>query len=453
MQLRKLVKAIFHISHLDTIQFDIIKKYSIYCHNRKGKQFAYLLKQLDSHNFEKKQKQLLFNILKYAKNKVPYYHQIMNDVQLEKNQIFSNLKELPLLSKVIIREQGKNMYSEQFELLIKRWQNTGGSTGEPLKFPVSNNFEHVHQKFLFNLMGGEKNDIIVSIDGSRIKDELLNQHIYWKDGCNNFPWGSIHYSTLYMNDDNMKYYIDHLNLIKPGIMRGYPSGFEKLAKYLISNNISLEFDLKAIYLTSEFFDSSCTDLLRAGFKCSIYGQYGHSEVSIFAFTLANSLEYLCSPLYGFTEVLDEKGCHVKEGETGEVVVTGYSNKIMPVVRYKTGDLAEYGGIQNGIVKLKSLQGRSVDYVISDSNKKTYLTGLIFGGHLKSFEKIKNWQIEQNKPGKITVRIVKDTGYLDLHENEIVNLFDSVSVKADLEYVSEIPLTKRGKRKFMVQNIK
>lgn len=448
-QLRKIVNAIFH---LDTLQFNFIKKYSIYCHNWKGKQFTNALKQFDTHNFEKKQRELLFNILTYAKDKVPYYRQIMNNVKLEKYQIFSNLNELPLLSKVVIREQGMNMYSEQFELLFKRWENTGGSTGEPLKFPVSENFEHVHQKFLFNLMGGEENDIIVSIDGTRITDELINKLIYWKNGYQNFPWGSIHYSTLYMNDDNMKYYIEHLNLIKPGIMRGYPSGFEKLANYMIANHISLEFDLKAIYLTSEYFDSSCTDLLRTAFKCSVYGQYGHSEVSIFAFTLANSLEYLCSPLYGYTEVLDEKGCHVKVGETGEVVVTGYSNKIMPIVRYKTGDLVEYGGTQNGVVKLKSLQGRSVDYVISDSNKKTYLTGLIFGGHLKSFEKIKNWQIEQNDPGIITIRIVKDAGYLDLHEDEIVKLFNSVGVKADLEYVSEIPLTKRGKRKFMIQNI-
>jgi phenylacetate-CoA ligase len=435
------------------LRYSIIRKIKTYNYESTGDKLAFSLTHLNSYNFEKKQKELLYTILKYAKENVPYYKKLMNNIVLDKKLVINNLKEIPLLSKAIIREQGNHIYSQQFEKVFCYWQKTGGSTGEPLEFPVSLNFEDVHGTCLYNLMGANRKDTIVAIDGTRIEDNLLEKNIFWKDGGDNFPYGSIHYSTVYMKDDNIKYYLDHLNLVKPQIMRGYPSGFENLAKYLISKNINLKFDLKGIYLTSESFDSSVTDLLRKAFSCPIFGQYGHSEVSVFAFTLADSMEYICSPLYGFTEVLNEEGSHVKEGETGEIVVTGYSNKVMPFIRYKTGDMAVYGGTQNGVVKLKSLQGRSSDYIISKDNMKIYLVGLIFGGHLESFAKIKSWQIEQFNPGFITVRIVKDFGFSDLSEHEIVQLFESVNVITNIEYVDEIPLTQRGKRKFLIQNVK
>ncbi len=408
--------------------------------------------EIETNNFEKNVSDLLFKTLSNAQVNVPYYRKLMKNMRLDKRNIISDLGQMPVLTKEIIRLHDKEMFSEKFNEEFKYWMNTGGSTGEPLKFPVSANFELLHQKCLYHLMGRVENDVIVSVDGSRISKDLIDNNTFWLVSNDNLPYGSVHYSTLFMNDENLSYYINHLNKLKPALMRGYPSGIEKIAKYIITNRISLEFNLKGIYLTSEFFDNSNAQLLRKAFNCPVYGQYGHSEVSIFAFTLADSLEYFCSPLYGYTEVLDENGNHVKPDESGEIVVTGYSNKVMPFVRYRTGDIAIYGGTTNGVVKLKSLQGRSVDYIINSDLKKVYLTGLIFGGHLKSFEKIKLWQIEQNEPGYVRITIVKETEYTEIHENEIVQLFLNAGFKSQVFYVNDIPLTDRGKRKFLIQNI-
>lgn len=82
-------------------------------------------------------------------------------------------------------------------------------------------------------------------------------------------------------------------------------------------------------------DGQIADIERV-FRCPVYLQYGHSEVSVFAYTAAGSREYRCSPLYGLTEVLQEDGTPVREGETGEVVVTGFWNTAMPFIRYRTG---------------------------------------------------------------------------------------------------------------------
>lgn len=437
---------------LKSIKSLLTKAYADFKLNREARRLSNSLKNIEENNFEQQAAKLLFKILLYAQENVPYYRTIMKDIDLEKGTVFSTLKELPFLTKQIIRDQGELLYSKNFKHDFGYWMNTGGSTGEPLRFPVSANFESVHQKCLYNLMGCKSNDIIVTINGCRVSDELLNADTFWNMGSENFPYGSVHYSTLYMNDQSLDRYIEHLNEIKPSLMRGYPSGFERIAKHILNNNINLQFAIKGIYLTSEYFDDSVAELLRKAFKCPVYGQYGHSEVSIFALTLANSHEYYCSPLYGYTEILDEEGNHVKEGESGEIIVTGYSNKVMPFIRYRTGDTAIYGGTVNGVVKIKSLQGRTIDYIYNSENKKVYLIGLVFAAHLKAFESIKRWQIEQDKPGFIVIKIVKDTGYSNLQEKEIINLFIAAGIQPEVLYVDDIPLTERGKRKFLIQRI-
>lgn len=434
------------------ISYKVIKSYLDYNNNRRAVKLSYYLTHIDSHNFENEQKKLLYNILQYARQNVPYYRALMSKMQLEKRSVFDQLKELPLLSKDIIRKQQKQIYSERFEKDFGYWKHTGGSTGDTLEFPASKNLESVHQKCLYKIMGADKDDTIVAFDGTFIEDDFTKKNIFWKVKGKNLPYGSVHYSTLYMNDTNMGFYIDHLNSVKPSIMRGYPSGFELLADYLIKNNTELKFKLKGIYLTAESFDYYYIELLNKTFHCPVYGQYGHSEVSVFAFTLANSLEYFCVPTYGFTEVVDENGNHVNEGERGEVVVTGYSNKVMPFIRYKTGDMAVYGGSVNGVVKLKSIQGRTIEFLLNKDSEKIYLIALNFSRRITSSRKFVKWQFEQNVKGEVTVRIVKNQDLSDTEELEINQLFEQHKLKATIEYVDNIPLTTSGKRSYLIQTI-
>ena len=89
--------------------------------------------------------------------------------------------------------------------------------------------------------------------------------------------------------------------------------------------------------------------------------------------------YYCSPIYGYTEVVDQKGQHVNIGEQGEVVVTGFVEYGLPFIRYKTGDLAIYGGeTELGETILTKLLGREVDCIYNKGGKKIYLVGLSLG---------------------------------------------------------------------------
>ncbi|WP_194091525.1 phenylacetate--CoA ligase family protein [Vibrio hibernica] len=127
---------------------------------------------------------------------------------------------------------------------------------------------------------------------------------------------------------------------------------------------------------------------------------------------------------------------------------------MPFIRYDTGDMGELLFKNGGQVKFKKIVGRNQDFILSSDNQKVYLTALIFGQHLKAFKNIVQWQIVQNHIGIVELNIVKGQSFGCEDESEIINNFkSSAKITVIFKYVEEIPLTKRGKHLFLIQNIK
>lgn len=400
------------------------------------------------------QQNQIAQLLNYAKHHCKYYEDLMRGKEIHRDNAIECLKELPLLDKAIIRKEGDNIYSNEISVNKISWANTGGSTGNPLCFPIHRSwipFEAVHQYFLYRNMGWKTSDIIIAIDGSRVAEHDVANNIYWVK-ANNFPFGKYALSTLYMKEDTMSFYVDFLNKIKPAVLRGYPSGILLLGKYLERKGIVLSFHLKGIYLTSEGFSKDDQEFISSVFSCPVYGQYGHTEASIFGMTQANGRDYFCSPFYGYVEVLNEQGVHVNEGEIGEIVVTGFSHLGLPFIRYKTGDLAMFGGMVKGWTVLNTIYGRTVDFIVSKTDEKVFLTGFIFGGHLRVFNDIEDWQIEQFTKGIITISLVPSVTFTKCGENEIISLFATKNIEVEIKYVDCIPRTSRGKKIFMKQHL-
>jgi len=207
-------------------------------------------------------------------------------------------------------------------------------------------------------------------------------------------------------------------------------------------------------LTSENFSQQEKDYISDVLGCPVWGQYGHTECSVFAVQEPDKTRYLCSPLYGFTEIINDDGKHVGIGEIGSLVVTGFNMYGLPFIRYKTGDLAVYGGETNyGETILTELLGRDSDFIFDKDSKKIYLVGLIFGAHMHAFDCINTWQIVQDMIGSITLKIVKGVDYNQATEKELQTFFASNNLDLVIEYVPSIEKTKRGKQKFLIQNIK
>jgi phenylacetate-CoA ligase len=303
-------------------------------------------------------------------------------------------------------------------------------------------------------MGYNPGDVIVAFDGSSVPEELRRNHVYWvKTGPGDIPYGRLSYSSLYMTRETMPYYVQHVLHCRPSILRGYPSFIADIADYILKNNISIPFSIKGVELTAENAYDWQVEKIKKAFRARVFFQYGHSEVSVFGYTFDDTYEYHCSPFYGYTEVLDSDRIHVKKGEIGEIVVTGFYNRAFPFVRYRTGDLAVFGGDEEGVVRLKKIIGRTQDYIYRRDGQRVALTALVFGQHYHAFRNMLKWQIVQGIPGRVEIRIVRGEGFSSDDEKEIRRRFkDICDVDVDFEFVDSIALTSRGKFKFLVQNI-
>lgn len=399
----------------------------------------------------------LLNILQYAGKHTEYYKNLFQRIHYDPNSL-EGFETIPLLDKPIIRKNYNSLVSDELMKLNYYKMNTGGSTGEPLEFFVSSfagSIDTVHQEFVFKkFMQYQKGDRIVAFCGSSVPKRDLDNHIYWiETSKNDIPYGRLAYSSLYLKPETINYYLSHILDTQPVILRGYPSFLSSIAEYILQKNISIPFNIKGIQLTAENAYLWQIENIKKAFNARIFFQYGHSEVCVYGYTYNEKYEYYCSPFYGYTEILDLKGKHVIPGEVGEVVVTGFYNYAMPFIRYRTGDMAVYAGNKDGIVHLAKISGRTQDYIITKNGDKVATTALIFGQHLHAFKNIQKWQLEQNLPGKVNVKIIKGFEYSSNDEFEIQKIFrDVCDIDTEFEYVGNIPLTPRGKFKFFIQNI-
>ncbi len=404
----------------------------------------YLKIRLLSHSLLSKKR--LESFLDYALHHCRYYRELDADSR--------NLRSFPILTKDIIRNRYDDLISDEKDRIPYRESYTGGSTGEPLHFINQMDLDPIYQVVLWQKMGYRPGDIILSMDGTKIPDDVRAQNIFWgKKNKRNLPYGGYFISSLYLNDENIPLYVKYINELKPAFIRAYPIFIYTVAKYMKDNNIPVTYRVKGIQLTSESSFPYQHDLIESVFGTTVYMQYGHTECCAFAYTYDKSRKYLTAPLYGFMEILDEKGEHVKMGETGEIVVTSYFNRVMPLIRYKTGDRGEFGGYKGNSMIINRIDGRTQDYIIDGNGRKVMITALIMAQHCAALGHIRKWQIEQTEKGMITMHIIKGLDYTEESERELSHLiYENSGITVSFDYVDTLPVTERGKSKLVIRHI-
>lgn len=390
----------------------------------------------------------LDRFLMYVVKTVPYYSRLYGSFD------FVELKDFPLADKSFIRSNFDDLISMDFKRKELVRLNTGGSTGEPFEFlsDIGAGFrDNAHHWYLYSLMGYTKGDVILSCGGFELSEKLRDNNVFYINRYPGYVFGDVAFSALYLTNENIKFYVDSLLKFQPSILRGYPSFFDRIAQYILENNLALNFPVKGVNLTAEMCSFEQRARIEKAFNSMVYFEYGHSEVSVYCYTKNNTYQYESSPYYGYVEILDDEGDDVNVGDVGRVVVTGFNNRGMPFVRYDTGDLARLSYRNNGYVILSEIFGRSQDFIYTKAMEKVYLTALIFGAHIKAFKNIVSWQIEQRIAGVIDFKIVKSADYSSIDESEIISNFQKVSdFDMNFIYVDALDKTRSGKHVFLKQ---
>lgn len=392
----------------------------------------------------------LKQLLRYAVVHCDYYQ--MFKITIDS---WEDIKKFPFLTKHKIKNYRECLVSNRRDRLLSFTARTGGSTGEPLEFLNVPGIDDLFQEKVWISNGYKKGDVILALDGASVDNKQIEngKYLYHKSH-NQMPYGGYGLSSLYLTENNIACYIKIILELQPAFIRGYPSFVYRIAKYILDNNILLNFKMKAVELTSESSFMYQHDVIRKAFCCHIIMQYGHTECCAFGYTFDFSMRYRFEPLYGYVEVIKENGEDAQVGEIGEIVVTSLYNYVMPLVRYKTGDYAIYGGMDDDGIILDRILGRTQDYIVNRYGDKILLTALIFAQHqFCALAHIDRWQIEQFYIGSIILHIVKGKGYDSEDEKEIKDVFDRFGqTEVHFDYCDDIGLTIRGKTMLLNQHL-
>lgn len=402
---------------------------------------------------EEYQLEQLNKLLNHAYENVPYYTKLFNKLGLKTKDIqdFKDLQKLPFLTKKIVKENINDFRAKNYHPNKIEYITTGGSTGEPLVIYVEKGAsEAKYMAYIQSVM-------------SRAKCHVRNKQIFILGTDKIFSqqaFGRILFlSTFFMSDENLPLYIEKIRKFKPESITGFPSAITNLAKFMNKNNIESFPSIKTIISSGETIYDWQRKLLEETFQCKVTGLYALNEQVVLSGTCEYSHFHHVFPEYGVTELIHTDGSLViKGGEMGEIVGTGFTNYVFPLIRYKTGD---YGIIKNQKCEcgrnyqlLENVFGRIQQFIVTKSKRLVPLTG-IYGLVAKCTQNVKECQLLQEKEGEINMSIIKDENYTKKDEELISKSFQTKfrnEINLSIDYTDNIPRNANGKHDFLIQKL-
>jgi len=397
-------------------------------------------------------------LLEHAYAHVPYYRRVLEEAGIRPEDIRSqgDWHRLPLLTKDIIREEQEALVAENMRNR-KLSANTGGSTGRPLQlYWERGRTRSLDRAFMWRQWewaGFRYGERTAMLRGQTVRERLwhydpIDRHLF--------------VDAYSLSDENMPRIVEKLREFRPVSIQAYPSNLTILAGWMKHEGEPPIEGLKVVLCGSENLYEAQKRLFDEVFQARVYSWYGHAESVCLAGFCEQQDYYHAYTEYGYTELVDAQGNPVpwEEGAEGEIVGTGFINRTMPFIRYRTGDFGVVGPAECTCGRkyplLVRIPGRRQEYIITADGRPIALTGLIFGQHWHAFARIRQVQLVQTERGRLTVRIVPGPGFRREEDEQEIREKMQTCVKSglevDFEYVDAIALTARGKHIFIKQSL-
>ena len=413
---------------------------------------------------EEYQMQQLSKLLNHTYENVPYYRRVFDERGLKPKEFqnLDDLRRLPLLNKDIVRENLKDLIAKNISEESIEYVTTGGSTATPTKFAILKRDTEIKRLAFewryWNWMDYKFGDRCAILRSNIVKKKKDGMDDWWEyDRKNNY----LILSTYDMTPENLSHYLEKIEEFRPRSIRAYPSAIEVLARFIKKKGLDVNQDkyLKGISTTSETLFPGQRVLIEETFNCPVFDKLGHTELAVIAGNCKKREGYHISPEYGIVELIDKENQLIRGfNEIGEIVATGFINLAMPLIRYRTGDLASWEekecGCGRKLPLLTNLQGRVQELIVTKDGGLITLTNFIWP-QSSLLDNVYQFQFYQNKPGAVLVRIVRKANYTKADTKALLQDFkERIKERADfkIEFVGEIPRTSRGKFNYLIQKL-
>jgi phenylacetate-CoA ligase len=305
---------------------------------REGRQFerfsaeAERTQWLDADELQQWQRRQLNVVLAAAAAQVPFYRERWAGI--ERSGAWADaIERLPMIDKPVVRAAGRALLSEAATHPLFEG-STSGTTGAPLKLyqdlaAVSRENAFIWRQLRWaGYRPGEKR---AWIRGDMAVPQAQSHPPYWR---HNAAERMLILSSYHLSAATARAYLDALRDYAPAVIQAYPSSISFLAACLRASDRYYEGDsLKAVVTSSESLHGDNRALIEERFGCRVFDWYGQFErVAAIGTCEHGSLHVIDD--YGYVEFAPAAdGLH-------EIVGTGFNNRAMPLVRYRTGDFVE-----------------------------------------------------------------------------------------------------------------
>lgn len=230
----------------------------------------------------------------------------------------------------------------------------------------------------------------------------------------------------------------------------YPTNLEQLAQHLLQSDQQI-IELQRIVCMSELFEPSQEVVIRQAFpNAQIAASYSSTEVGMIAGRCPHYPEnyHIMAHKLGL-EFLNAQGNPCSEGELGQVVITDYTNRKMPLIRYAIGDLAAPITCPCGKIPLPALTqllGKQRGILKHPNGGNVFSTEL--SAEIRDTPGIRQFQVIQLASTHIQLRLIaRPNAVIAEAEREIRALFERVfsqQLHLDFDWCQEIPRLPGGK---------
>jgi phenylacetate-CoA ligase len=261
-----------------------------------------------------------------------------------------------------------------------------------------------------------------------------------------------------ISDANVDRILDTIRHVRPTLLDGYAESLHLLATHIGMRSLR-ECGVKAIVTSAQSLDADSRQVIEEAFGCKVFDKYGAREFSGIAWECdADDGHHVVAESY-IVEVLKD-GVPARPGEIGEVVITDLNNYCMPFLRYRIGDLAVAldssapGACGRGLPRIGNIEGRVQSIIIGGNG--CYLPGSFFPHFFKEYTVlVRQYQVVQERPGAITLRLVKGQRFSDRHLEEMLAAlrhYLGATTEITVEFVDMIPMGRTGKRQAVVSSV-
>jgi len=301
------------------------------------------IEKSDLQEIKKFQEQKLQELLAYLEAHSPFYQRLFkeNNIRIGDIQTLEDLQKIPTTTKNDIQENNDDFFCITPDKIVD-YSTTSGTLGDPVTFGLSDNdLERLayNEAISFACAGIKKGDVVQMI--TTIDKRFMAGLAYF------LGLRKMGASVVRMGPGIPELQWDSIFRYKPKYLITVPSFLLKMIDYAEKHGI--DYKNSSVYgavcigesiKSQDFTDNILSQKIKEKWNITLFSTYASTEMSTAFTECEHQIGGHQHPELIITEILNDEGNLVKDGESGELTITTLGVEALPLLRFKTGDIVK-----------------------------------------------------------------------------------------------------------------